>query len=86
MISNKSYTINIFCKYLVYFNKYSNLIGPNLLPSLYGQNLLDIACRSIIGIFMLPTCPDTHQPTGCTIRTYCSLLSTGAIAQRQCPE
>lgn len=58
MISNKSYTINIFCKYLVYFNKYSNLIGPNLLPSLYGQNLLDIACRSIIGIFLYPTCPD----------------------------
>lgn len=58
MISNKSYTINIFCKYLVYFNKYSNLIGPNLLPSLYGQNLLDIACRSIIGIFLFPTCPD----------------------------
>lgn len=67
MISNKSYTINIFCKYLVYFNKYSNLIGPNILPSLYGQNLLDIACRSIIGIFLYPTCPD-----GTSVSSYVS--------------
>lgn len=60
MISNKSDTINIFCNFLVYFNNYPNLIGPNLLPYLYGQNLLDNSCRSIIGIFLFPTCPDAH--------------------------